>query len=46
MPILFEKLICDDGDCSGPLDLDGYCMDCGRAVDVEIYEQEKIDEEK
>jgi hypothetical protein len=32
MPI-FGKLICDDDDCGGPLDVEGTCLDCGRVVD-------------
>lgn len=27
--MIFDKLICDDKNCNGALNLDGTCLDCG-----------------
>lgn len=33
MPIIFKKLTCDNEECSGALDLEGVCVECGKVVD-------------
>jgi hypothetical protein len=39
MPVIFGMLICDDENCSGALDIEGVCIECGKVVDPIPNEQ-------